>query len=42
MKTKLSILLVGLIIGASYIALNSDSLNLKKEVNPPHYDKDLS
>jgi hypothetical protein len=42
MKTKLSLLLVGLIIGASYIAFDANSLNLKKEVNPPHYDKDLS
>ncbi len=42
MNTKIFILFVSLVLGASYFALDSTTFNLKKQVNPPSYDKTIS
>jgi len=42
MKALPIVAVVAVIIGASFLALNSETLNLQKEVSPPKYDKDIS
>lgn len=42
MKFLPIIAVVSLIIAASFLAFNTDSFNLQKEINPPHYDKEIS
>jgi hypothetical protein len=38
MNSKLLLILVGMLVGAAYLAIDTSMVNLTKQVNPPNYN----
>jgi hypothetical protein len=38
MNSKLLLILLGMVLGATYLAIDSSPLNLTKQVSPPNYN----